>query len=182
MADVILPSLGESVTEGIVTRWMKQVGEQVERDEPLYEISTDKVDSEMPAPAAGVLTEILVAEGDTVAVGARLAIISEDGAEVAAAPASSLAPATTSSAAPPAAAAPQTAWERTGQKFQRSLATALQVRADQRDGPVGPALLRLAVLGEDEVEEAQLGVPVQVATDQQPLPVRAGPSALAQLG
>ena len=108
MADVILPSLGESVTEGIVTRWMKQVGEQVERDEPLYEISTDKVDSEMPAPAAGVLTEILVAEGDTVAVGARLAIISEDGAEVAAAPASSLAPATTSSAAPPAAAAPVT--------------------------------------------------------------------------
>ena len=79
MADVTLPSLGESVTEGIVTRWMKQVGESVQRDEPLYEISTDKVDSEMPAPASGILVEILVAEGDTVAVGARLAVISEDG-------------------------------------------------------------------------------------------------------
>ena len=79
MADVTLPSLGESVTEGIDTRWMKQVGESVQRDEPLYEISTDKVDSEMPAPASGILVEILVAEGDTVAVGARLAVISEDG-------------------------------------------------------------------------------------------------------
>ena len=79
---MILPSLGESVTEGIVTRWMKQVGDPVERDEPLYEISTDKVDSEMPAPAAGVLTEILVAEGDTVAVGERLAVISEGGSGV----------------------------------------------------------------------------------------------------
>jgi len=79
LADVTLPSLGESVTEGIVTRWMKQVGESVARDEPLYEISTDKVDSEMPAPASGILVEILVAEGDTVAVGARLAVISEDG-------------------------------------------------------------------------------------------------------
>ncbi len=74
---MILPSLGESVTEGIVTRWMKRVGDLVERDEPLYEISTDKVDSEMPAPAAGILIEILVAEGDTVAVGERLAIIGE---------------------------------------------------------------------------------------------------------
>ena len=60
------------MTEGIVTRWFKQVGDPVERDEPLYEISTDKVDSEMPAPASGTLTQILAAEGDTVAVGARL--------------------------------------------------------------------------------------------------------------
>jgi len=64
-----------------VTRWMKQVGDLVDRDEPLYEISTDKVDSEMPAPASGVLTEILVPEGDTVAVGERLAVISEGGDE-----------------------------------------------------------------------------------------------------
>ena len=106
MVDVILPSLGESVTEGIVTRWMKQVGEQVERDEPLYEISTDKVDSEMPAPAAGVLAEILVPEGETVAVGARLGIISEDGVAVSAPPAevpqaaSSTTPASASPTAP----------------------------------------------------------------------------------
>jgi pyruvate dehydrogenase E2 component (dihydrolipoyllysine-residue acetyltransferase) len=77
LADVTLPSLGESVTEGTVTRWFKSVGDLVERDEPLFEVSTDKVDSELPAPASGVLTEILVKEGDTVEVGARLAVISD---------------------------------------------------------------------------------------------------------
>ncbi|HLK45600.1 MAG TPA: dihydrolipoamide acetyltransferase family protein, partial [Acidimicrobiales bacterium] len=77
MADVVLPSLGESVTEGIVTQWFKAVGDRVERDEPLYEISTDKVDSEMPAPATGVLERILVAEGDTAEVGATLAVIGD---------------------------------------------------------------------------------------------------------
>jgi pyruvate dehydrogenase E2 component (dihydrolipoamide acetyltransferase) len=77
LADVTLPSLGESVTEGIVTRWFKAVGDHVERDEPLFEISTDKVDSELPSPATGVLTEILVKEGDTVQVGERLAVISD---------------------------------------------------------------------------------------------------------
>jgi len=104
---VILPSLGESVTEGIVTRWMKQVGDPVERDEPLYEISTDKVDSEMPAPASGVLVQILVPEGDTVAVGATLAIIGEDG--TAAVPPASAAAAEPVPAPPAATAAPATA-------------------------------------------------------------------------
>lgn len=77
MADVTLPSLGESVTEGIITRWMKSVGDVVERDEPLFEISTDKVDSELPSPAAGVLLKILANEGDTVGVGAVVAVIGE---------------------------------------------------------------------------------------------------------
>ena len=77
LADVVIPSLGESVTEGIIIQWYKSVGDRVERDEPLFEISTDKVDSEMPSPAAGVVTEILVEEGDTVAVGARVAVISD---------------------------------------------------------------------------------------------------------
>ena len=77
MADVTLPSLGESVTEGIITRWMKNVGDVVERDEPLFEISTDKVDSELPSPAAGVLLKILANEGDTVGVGAIVAVIGE---------------------------------------------------------------------------------------------------------
>lgn len=77
MADVTLPSLGESVTEGIITRWMKNVGDVVERDEPLFEISTDKVDSELPSPAAGVLLKILANEGDTVGVGAVVAVIGE---------------------------------------------------------------------------------------------------------
>ncbi len=75
-----MPQLGETVTEGTITRWMKSVGETIERDEPLFEVSTDKVDSEVPAPAAGVLQEILVQEGETVAVGARLAVISDGSA------------------------------------------------------------------------------------------------------
>lgn len=115
MPDVVLPSLGESVTEGIVTRWFKSVGDRVERDEPLYEISTDKVDSEMPSPAAGVLTEILIEEGDTVAVGERLAVIGDGAAAPppSAAPRAPEPPATTpapasspSSPVPPAHAAP----------------------------------------------------------------------------
>src|SRR5690349_1341680 len=77
---VTMPALGESVTEGTVTRWLKQEGEQVEADEPLLEVSTDKVDTEIPSPAAGVLTKILVAEDETVDVGAELAVIGGDGA------------------------------------------------------------------------------------------------------
>src|SRR5689334_15192648 len=72
---VTMPALGESVTEGTVTRWLKQEGEQVEADEPLLEVSTDKVDTEIPSPASGVLTKILVAEDETVDVGAELAVI-----------------------------------------------------------------------------------------------------------
>lgn len=77
MVDVTLPSLGESVTEGIITQWFKKVGDSVARDEPLFEVSTDKVDSEMPSPAAGVLTEILAEEGDTVETGSRVAVIDD---------------------------------------------------------------------------------------------------------
>jgi pyruvate dehydrogenase E2 component (dihydrolipoamide acetyltransferase) len=79
MTDVTLPSLGESVTEGIITQWFKRVGDTVARDEPLFEVSTDKVDSEMPSPAAGVLVEILAEEGDTVETGSRVAVIDETG-------------------------------------------------------------------------------------------------------
>ena len=84
MADVVLPQLGETVTEGTIIRWIRQVGEEVRRDEPLFEISTDKVDSEVPSPAAGILTQVVVPEGETVEVGALLAVIS-DSAEAAAA-------------------------------------------------------------------------------------------------
>jgi pyruvate dehydrogenase E2 component (dihydrolipoamide acetyltransferase) len=78
--EVTLPALGESVTEGTVSRWLKQVGESVAADEPLLEISTDKVDTEIPSPGAGVLLEIKVAEDETVEVGAVLAVIGEEGA------------------------------------------------------------------------------------------------------
>src|SRR5829696_8500212 len=77
--EVNLPELGESVTEGTVTRWLKQVGDEVAVDEPLLEISTDKVDTEIPSPVAGVLLEIKANEDDTVEVGAVLAVIGEEG-------------------------------------------------------------------------------------------------------
>ena len=80
MRDVTLPSLGESVTEGIITQWFKKVGDTVARDEPLFEVSTDKVDSEMPSPAAGVLIQIIAEEGDTVGTGSRVAVIDDSGA------------------------------------------------------------------------------------------------------
>ena len=86
MTDVTLPSLGESVTEGIITQWFKKVGDAVARDEPLFEVSTDKVDSEMPSPAAGVLVEILAEEGDTVETGSRVAVIDESGSATPSAP------------------------------------------------------------------------------------------------
>ena len=88
-----MPQLGETVTEGTITRWFKQVGESIAVDEPLFEVSTDKVDSEVPAPSAGVVSEILVPEGETVPVGARLAVISSDGDGAAAPPAAAEAPA-----------------------------------------------------------------------------------------
>ncbi len=92
-----MPQLGETVTEGTITKWLKKVGDRVEVDEPLFEVSTDKVDSEVPAPASGFVAEILVPEGDTVEVGVRLAVLSE----TAPAPGAASAP-----TAPPRAAAP----------------------------------------------------------------------------
>ncbi len=105
----MMPQLGETVTEGTITRWMKGVGDAVERDEPLFEVSTDKVDSEVPSPAAGVLSEILVPEGETVEVGVKLAVIG-DGAPTAPAqdapPAAAPEPAPAAAATPPPPAAP----------------------------------------------------------------------------
>src|SRR5580704_6254891 len=81
-----MPQMGESVAEGTIVRWIKKVGDQVARDEPLFEISTDKVDAEIPSPAAGVVTEIRVKEGETVAVNSVVAVIGQVG-EATAAPA-----------------------------------------------------------------------------------------------
>jgi pyruvate dehydrogenase E2 component (dihydrolipoamide acetyltransferase) len=85
MTDVIMPQMGESIAEGTVTKWMKAIGDKVERDEPLFEISTDKVDAEIPAPASGILTEIRVQPGTTVPINTVVAIITAAG-EIAAAP------------------------------------------------------------------------------------------------
>ncbi len=106
---VVLPALGESVTEGTVTRWLKKVGDTVEADEGLLEISTDKVDTEIPSPVGGVIEEILVQEDETVEVGAILAKIG-DGSGAAAAPAQD-APAEAPAAEAPASEAPAPAAE-----------------------------------------------------------------------
>src|SRR3954470_9324082 len=74
---VVMPQMGESIAEGTIVRWIKKVGDQVERDEPLFEISTDKVDAEIPSPAAGVLTDIKVHEGETVGVNTVVATIGQ---------------------------------------------------------------------------------------------------------
>ena len=93
MAEVTLPQLGETVTEGTITRWFKKVGDSVAADEPLFEVSTDKVDTEVPSPVAGVLTEIRVPEGETVPVGAVIAVVGDAGSAPAPAPAPEAAPA-----------------------------------------------------------------------------------------
>jgi 2-oxoglutarate dehydrogenase E2 component (dihydrolipoamide succinyltransferase) len=92
MANVTLPQLGETVTEGTITRWFKKVGDTVAADEPLFEVSTDKVDTEVPSPVAGVLTEIRAQEGDTVPVGAVIGVVGDAGAAPAPAPAAAPAP------------------------------------------------------------------------------------------
>ncbi|SKP47295.1 2-oxoglutarate dehydrogenase, E2 component, dihydrolipoamide succinyltransferase [Mycobacteroides abscessus] len=110
---VQMPALGESVTEGTVTRWLKQEGDTVEVDEPLLEVSTDKVDTEIPAPTSGVLTKIVAREDDTVEIGGELGVISEAGEAAPAAPAPAAAPAPEPTPAPEAtaAAAPEPAAE-----------------------------------------------------------------------
>jgi 2-oxoglutarate dehydrogenase E2 component (dihydrolipoamide succinyltransferase) len=109
--EVTMPKLGETVTEGTLSRWLKHVGDRVEFDDPLFEVSTDKVDSEIPSPYDGVVLEILVTAGETVPVGTTLVRIGEPGAAVGSAPAAAPAPAATTSApvaapTPGAAAAP----------------------------------------------------------------------------
>jgi 2-oxoglutarate dehydrogenase E2 component (dihydrolipoamide succinyltransferase) len=84
--EVVMPQMGESIAEGTITKWLKNVGDKVERDEPLFEISTDKVDAEIPSPAAGTLTEIKHKEGETVEVNTVVAVLDGDGAQSAAAP------------------------------------------------------------------------------------------------
>jgi pyruvate dehydrogenase E2 component (dihydrolipoamide acetyltransferase) len=106
--EVPMPQMGESIAEGTVSQWMKQVGDAVERDEPILEISTDKVDAEIPAPASGTLVEIVVPEGETVEVGTIVAYIETDAGAAVAAPAAAAAPAAEAPAAPtaPPVAAP----------------------------------------------------------------------------
>ena len=131
--DVLMPQMGESIFEGTITKWLKKPGDKVERDEPLFEISTDKVDAEIPAPSAGVLKEIKVAEGQTVPIQTVVAVIDAAGAAAAAAPA----------AAPARAEAPQAAAPPTP-PLAPSAAPATAAQASQRVA-VAPASAPVAV-------------------------------------
>ena len=117
--EVVMPQMGVSVSEGTVTKWLRQVGDAIGRDEPLLEISTDKVDTEVPSPAEGVVTQILVQEGDTVEVGTVLAIIAPAGTEIAPA-----------SAPEPAAPAPAFA-SRAGARARRGRSARVRARASR---------------------------------------------------
>src|SRR5436853_2605284 len=110
--EVKMPQMGESIAEGTIVKWLKQVGDAVKRDEPLFEISTDKVDAEIPAPASGVLSEIKVQEGETVPINTVVAVINGAGAQPAAPkPEQEAAPAASTPAAPPVQTAPPAAAE-----------------------------------------------------------------------
>src|ERR1700756_258491 len=120
--DVVMPQMGESIFEGTITKWLKKPGDKVERDEPLFEISTDKVDAEIPSPASGILKEIKASDGSTVQINTVVAVIDEAGSEAASqngyppAPAASAPPQPTPSvpAAAPAQAAPAPAAQNGG--------------------------------------------------------------------
>ena len=147
MADVTLPSLGESVTEGIITQWFKKIGDSVARDEAIFEVSTDKVDSEMPSPFAGVLTQILAQEGDTVQTGAIVCVIDENAvagapvvapaapAPVAEAPAAAPAPAPVQAPAP----APVKSTPVSSQSSGPGVVASPVVRRILLDGGIDPA-------------------------------------------
>ncbi len=155
MIDVIMPQMGESITEGTLTRWLKQAGDRVERDEPLFEISTDKVDTEIPAPAAGVLKEVLVKEGDTVAINTVVARIEEEGGAAAGPKAeeAETAPAEPAVTVPAAAEAPAAEAPASEPQAPAAVAEAKAVEAGappeapargEVKGPISPLVRRLA--------------------------------------
>ena len=142
MTDVVMPQMGESIVEGTLTRWLKKPGEHVERDEPLFEISTDKVDTEIPSPAAGTLSEVLVEETKTVGIGTVVARIDEGGS-AAAAPAAQPAAQPVAPPEPPAqqAAPPEPL---AAPEPQAAPETAAPEAAAEPTGPLSPLVRRMA--------------------------------------
>jgi 2-oxoglutarate dehydrogenase E2 component (dihydrolipoamide succinyltransferase) len=153
MADITMPQLGETVTEGTITRWAKQVGDQVAEDEVLFEVSTDKVDSEVPSPAAGYLAEILVQEGETADVGAKLAVISDSP------------PSGNGSAAPAEAESAEPAAE-------QEAAAAEEPEQQPADEPPGDP----DAAGEGDNTEGQQSLEVEDKAEPEPDQAPAGPS------
>jgi pyruvate dehydrogenase E2 component (dihydrolipoamide acetyltransferase) len=167
---VSMPQLGESVTEGTVTRWLKQEGERVEADEPLLEVSTDKVDTEIPSPVSGILRGITVAEDETVAVGAELAIIDEEGAAASLASPAASAPAAAPAAEPEAPAPAQ--------------APAAEAAAPAAEAPEPPAPALEALPPAPQAPAAQAQAPVAAngygaPSYQEPYQQQAPPPAAA---
>jgi pyruvate dehydrogenase E2 component (dihydrolipoamide acetyltransferase) len=155
MTDVVMPQMGESIVEGTLTKWLKKPGERVERDEPLFEISTDKVDTEIPSPAAGVLKEVLVEEGKTVAISTVVGRIEEGAGNGASAPAPAAAkqaPAPPAAASPSAAAPPPKPAEPAAQPEpplvaeppSQPPAAAAQADGDSQTGALSPLVRKMA--------------------------------------
>jgi 2-oxoglutarate dehydrogenase E2 component (dihydrolipoamide succinyltransferase) len=148
MIDVVMPQMGESIVEGTLTKWLKKAGEHVERDEPLFEISTDKVDTEIPAPAAGVLKEVLVEEGKTVAISTVVGRIEEGAGNGASAPVQAAAPAP--AAAKPASPPPPPPAVETRQEPVASSAGPYPIPVPEpqppvpTDGPLSPLVRKMA--------------------------------------
>ena len=195
MADITLPQLGETVTEGTITRWFKKVGDTIAADEPLFEVSTDKVDTEVPSPVAGTVTEIRIAEGETVAVGTVIAVVGAAGAAPApapvaaapapapvAAPAPVVAPAPAPVVAPAPAPAPAVAAPSQTNKLLspvvRRLVTEHQIDIDALTGSgPGGRITREDVL--DYIDQHGLKAATQVASAPAPAPVVSTPAPVA---
>jgi len=193
MADITLPQLGETVTEGTITRWFKKVGDTIAADEPLFEVSTDKVDTEVPSPVAGTVTEIRVAEGETVAVGTVIAVVGAAGAApapapVAAAPALDPVPVVAAPAPAPVIAAPApapapvvAAPSQTNKLLSpvvRRLVTEHQIDIDALTGSgPGGRITREDVL--DYIDQHGLKAAAQVASAPAPAPVVSTPAPVA---
>ena len=146
MTDVVMPQMGESIVEGTLTKWLKKPGEHVERDEPLFEISTDKVDTEIPAPASGVLKEVLVEEGKTVSISTVVGRIDEAGGNGASAPAPAArqapapAPPAPKAAQPPAAPPPPPPTAPRAPEPQ----PVAYAEAESANGPLSPLVRKMA--------------------------------------
>lgn len=152
MIDVVMPQMGESIVEGTLTKWLKKAGDHVERDEPLFEISTDKVDTEIPSPAAGTLSEIIIEEGKTVGINTVVGRISDGAGGAAAAPPAqpAAAPAPAPQAPAPQAAAPSPAPQAPPHQTAEPVATVVEETA----GPLSPLVRKMA--RENNVDLAQV--------------------------
>jgi pyruvate dehydrogenase E2 component (dihydrolipoamide acetyltransferase) len=158
MIDVVMPQMGESIVEGTLTRWLKKAGEKVERDEPLFEISTDKVDTEIPAPVSGTLQEILIEEGKTVGINTVVARIAEEGGAGASAPAETPAPPKEAGAPAPPPPQPQGDGAAAAMPEPKQEAAAIQPaeaeestdeqagggQAGEQSGPLSPIVRKMA--------------------------------------